>query len=114
MVALRSTPVRGLETEWVDEGAGSAGRPVLFFIHGFPDDARVWEEQIAHFSKEYRVIAPQLRGAGGSSAGLTSLASGTVNLTSSLIEGTLTISRRSKRPLMDRPASTVFSGRSAQ
>ena len=70
MVALRSTPVRGLETEWVDEGAGSAGRPVLFFIHGFPDDARVWEEQIAHFSKEYRVIAPQLRGAGGSSARL--------------------------------------------
>jgi len=69
MVALRSTPVRGLETEWIDEGAGSPGRPVLFFIHGFPDDARVWEEQIAHFSKEYRVIAPQLRGAGGSSAG---------------------------------------------
>ena len=69
MVALRSTPVRGLETEWIDEGAGSPGRPVLFFIHGFPDDARAWEEQIAHFSKEYRVVAPQLRGAGGSRAG---------------------------------------------
>jgi pimeloyl-ACP methyl ester carboxylesterase len=42
---------------------------VLFFIHGFPDDARVWSNQLAHFSKEYRVIAPHLRGAAGSEPG---------------------------------------------
>jgi len=61
--------LRGLRTEWIDEGESSPGNPVLFFIHGFPDNARVWSDQIAHFSKTYRVIAPHLRGAAGSESG---------------------------------------------
>ena len=46
----------------VEQGAG----PVLLWVHGFPLDATMWREQIEQFAGEYRVIAPDLRGFGGS------------------------------------------------
>lgn len=46
--------------------AGSPGRPVLMFLHGFPEAAFVWDELLTHFSQPehggYRCIAPNLRG----------------------------------------------------
>ena len=46
--------------------AGDAGRPVLMFLHGFPEAAFVWDPLLAHFSLPqhggYRCIAPNLRG----------------------------------------------------
>ncbi|MBI2769533.1 MAG: alpha/beta hydrolase [Burkholderiales bacterium] len=46
--------------------AGSRGRPLLVFLHGFPEAAFVWDELLAHFSKAenggYRCVAPNLRG----------------------------------------------------
>ena len=54
--------------------AGSKGRPVLLFLHGFPEAAFVWDEQLAHFAKPenggYRCVAPNLRGFEWSSAPL--------------------------------------------
>lgn len=51
---------------------GEPGRPVLMFLHGFPEGAFVWDELLAHFADPahggYRCIAPNLRGYGGSSA----------------------------------------------
>ena len=47
----------------LDEGIG----PPLLFVHGFPLDHRMWRAQIEQFSGSYRVIAPDLRGFGGSS-----------------------------------------------
>jgi epoxide hydrolase 4 len=45
---------------------GVRGRPVLMFLHGFPEAAFVWDELMEHFAKEenggYRCIAPNLRG----------------------------------------------------
>jgi epoxide hydrolase 4 len=42
------------------------GRPVLVFLHGFPEAAFVWDELLLHFAKPenggYRCIAPNLRG----------------------------------------------------
>lgn len=58
---FRCEKIRGLETQWWE--AGPACGPILFFIHGFPDHAGVWREQVAHFAKTNRVIAPILRGA---------------------------------------------------
>ena len=46
----------------VDEGQG---QPVLL-VHGFPLDHSMWSNQIAALSQRYRVIAPDLRGFGGS------------------------------------------------
>jgi epoxide hydrolase 4 len=46
--------------------AGERGRPVLMFLHGFPEAAFVWDELLEHFSRPenggYYCIAPNLRG----------------------------------------------------
>jgi len=41
------------------------GRPLLF-VHGFPLDHQMWERQIDEFSEQFHVVAPDLRGFGGS------------------------------------------------
>ena len=52
--------------------AGERGRPVLLFLHGFPEGAFVWDVLLAHFARPenggYRCIAPNLRGFEKSSA----------------------------------------------
>lgn len=45
--------------------AGMEG-PVLLFVHGFPLNHAQWENQFLHFAASHRVIAPDLRGLGGS------------------------------------------------
>jgi epoxide hydrolase 4 len=51
---------------------GERGRPVLMFLHGFPEAAFVWDELLEHFAKPenggYRCVAPNLRGFEKSSA----------------------------------------------
>jgi epoxide hydrolase 4 len=46
--------------------SGARGRPVLMFLHGFPEAAFVWDELLEHFARAenggYRCIAPNLRG----------------------------------------------------
>ena len=52
--------------------AGKPGRPVLAFLHGFPEGAFVWDELLQHFAQDanggYRCVAPNLRGFERSSA----------------------------------------------
>lgn len=47
-------------------GAGARGRPVLVFLHGFPEAAFVWDGLLAHFAQpahgSFRCVAPNLRG----------------------------------------------------
>ena len=51
---------------------GAKGRPVLVFLHGFPEAAFVWDDLLLHFAKPgnggFRCIAPNLRGFEQSSA----------------------------------------------
>ena len=51
---------------------GQPGRPVLLFLHGFPEAAFVWDDLMAHFAHPdhggYRCVAPNLRGYERSSA----------------------------------------------
>ncbi len=46
--------------------AGERGRPVLMFLHGFPEAAFVWDALLTHFAQPehggYRCVAPNLRG----------------------------------------------------
>ncbi|WP_041675024.1 alpha/beta fold hydrolase [Ramlibacter tataouinensis] len=46
--------------------AGRRGRPVLVFLHGFPEAAFVWDGLLEHFARPehggYRCVAPNLRG----------------------------------------------------
>jgi pimeloyl-ACP methyl ester carboxylesterase len=52
--------------------AGEPARPVLLFLHGFPEAAFVWDELLAHFARPehggYHCVAPNLRGFECSSA----------------------------------------------
>lgn len=52
--------------------AGTPGRPVLLFLHGFPEAAFVWDGLLEHFAQHehggYRCVAPNLRGYEHSSA----------------------------------------------
>ena len=46
--------------------AGEPGRPLMVFLHGFPEAAFIWDELLEHFSQPehggYRCVAPNLRG----------------------------------------------------
>lgn len=43
--------------------AGERGRPVLLFLHGFPEAAFIWDGLLEHFAAAgYRCVAPNLRG----------------------------------------------------
>ena len=52
--------------------AGTPGRPVLMFLHGFPEAAFVWDGLLAHFARAdnggWYCVAPNLRGFERSSA----------------------------------------------
>ncbi|MFM8864550.1 MAG: alpha/beta fold hydrolase [Limnohabitans sp.] len=52
--------------------SGERGRPVLMFLHGFPEAAFVWDALLEHFARPehggYRCVAPNLRGYERSSA----------------------------------------------
>ena len=52
--------------------SGSPGRPLMVFLHGFPEGAFVWDGLLDHFAQPanggYRCLAPNLRGFEHSSA----------------------------------------------
>jgi pimeloyl-ACP methyl ester carboxylesterase len=52
--------------------AGTPGRPLMLFLHGFPEGAFVWDRLMAHFAAPehggFRCVAPNLRGFERSSA----------------------------------------------
>lgn len=55
---VKKQVVNGLDYYYIEKGEGE---PVIL-CHGFPDMANTWDETITELSKEYRVIAPFLRG----------------------------------------------------
>ena len=46
---------------------GSPGKPLLLFLHGFPEGAFIWDQVMAPFADRWRCVAPDLRGYGASS-----------------------------------------------
>ena len=42
--------------------AGQAGKPLILFVHGFPEFWYEWESQLAEFGGDYFAVAPDLRG----------------------------------------------------
>lgn len=42
--------------------AGEHGRPLLLFLHGFPEFWYAWHAQLAHFGDGFFAVAPDLRG----------------------------------------------------
>lgn len=63
-------PIRGLSgmrLSVVDLWPERAEKTIMF-VHGYAGCAETWEYQINHFARDYRVIAPDLRGHGQSDA----------------------------------------------
>ena len=60
---MRAEIQPGFQTEWEEQGSG----PVLVLVHGFPLGRLMWRPQLQAFGGEYRCIAPDLRGFGGTS-----------------------------------------------
>ncbi|WP_376093525.1 alpha/beta fold hydrolase [Roseomonas sp. CCTCC AB2023176] len=49
--------------------AGPEGGPLLILLHGFPESSFGWRRQVGPFAEAgYRVVAPDMRGYGGSDA----------------------------------------------
>lgn len=42
--------------------AGEKGRPLLLFLHGFPEFWFAWHDQLAEFGQDFFAVAPDLRG----------------------------------------------------
>lgn len=47
--------------------SGEPGRPLLLFLHGFPEGSFIWEGMLEQFGTQWRCVAPDLRGFGHSS-----------------------------------------------
>lgn len=47
--------------------AGEAGRPLLLFLHGFPEYSGAWAEMLERLSDRFFCVAPDQRGYGSSS-----------------------------------------------
>jgi 3-oxoadipate enol-lactonase len=58
---MKTFRVHDLEMAVIEEGSGLP----LLLVHGFPLDHSMWKYQIAEFAQHCRVIAPDLRGFGG-------------------------------------------------
>jgi len=52
--------VNGVKLHYVE--AGDPDKPLMLFIHGFPEFWFSWRHQIRHFKKNYRVVAMDTRG----------------------------------------------------
>jgi pimeloyl-ACP methyl ester carboxylesterase len=61
-VTVDRVPANGIDVEVATAGGG----PALLLLHGFPHTWRVWSEMIPALARTHRVIAPDLRGLGGS------------------------------------------------
>ena len=56
----RTAHVRELEMSYDEMGSGS----IVVLLHGYPFNRSMWREQMEALSRNYRVIAPDLRGHG--------------------------------------------------
>ena len=57
--------VNGIKIHYVE--AGDRDKPLMMFVHGFPEFWFTWRHQMTHFAKEgYRVVALDLPGYGDS------------------------------------------------
>lgn len=61
---MSSVRVRGIEMAYDDTGSGLA----VVLLHGYPFNRSMWREQVEALSASYRVITPDLRGHGETTA----------------------------------------------
>jgi pimeloyl-ACP methyl ester carboxylesterase len=65
-----TAPANGITINYVRGGAG----PTLVLLHGYPQTWYMWRKVLPALAEHFTVIAPDLRGAGGSDAPPTATA----------------------------------------
>ncbi len=58
MLQHRYAQVNGIRIHYVEDGHGS----LIIFLHGFPEFWYEWKNQLSEFARDYRVVAPDMRG----------------------------------------------------
>ncbi|WP_372351707.1 alpha/beta fold hydrolase [Streptomyces sp. KL116D] len=67
-VAARDVTTNGITLRVHEHGPQDSGKPLVVLCHGFPELAFSWRHQVLALAEAgYRVIAPDMRGYGGSS-----------------------------------------------
>lgn len=69
---LKNSSIQNAQLQWFEQGTGTA----LVLLHGFTESHRCWLPAMETLAKQFRVLAPDLPGSGGSSL----LANGTADL----------------------------------
>ncbi|MGW0807887.1 alpha/beta fold hydrolase [Nonomuraea sp. NPDC002799] len=73
-ISLRRITTNGIETNVAIAGSG----PAVLLLHGFPHTWQLWTEVIAGLARQYRVIAPDLRGLGATTRAVDGYDAGTL------------------------------------
>lgn len=60
---LKKSSIQNAQLQWFEQGEG----PALLLLHGFTESHRCWLPAIEALAKQFRVLAPDLPGSGGSS-----------------------------------------------
>jgi len=50
----------------ISYSAQGEGKPAILFVHGWSNNRSIWDDQVAHFSNQYRVVTVDLAGFGES------------------------------------------------
>ncbi|UUV31444.1 alpha/beta hydrolase [Amycolatopsis roodepoortensis] len=74
MPEVRRIGINGIEVDVAVAGSG----PAVLLLHGFPHTWRLWSEVIGPLAGNHRVIAPDLRGLGGSTRAADGYDAGTL------------------------------------
>lgn len=59
-ISLQHAAVNGLKLHYA--ACGEKGRPLVLFVHGFPEFWYAWRDQLLHFGRDHYAMAPDLRG----------------------------------------------------
>ncbi len=62
---MPAVTIEDIEMTYTDEGSGSA----VVFVHGYPFNRSLWNEQVAALVGNHRTIVPDLRGFGETGTG---------------------------------------------
>ena len=63
MQIFKNILINNIYYSFIDEGNG---KNIVLLLHGFGEDATIWQQQIDFLQKKYRVIAPNLAGTNNS------------------------------------------------
>lgn len=64
MILFKNILINNSPISYVDAGVA---KNIVVLLHGFGEDATIWQHQIIFLQKKYRVIAPNIAGTGNSS-----------------------------------------------